>query len=65
VKNIASLTVIRPQKWTIWDGYVLRIMKHSIGPPVNLADLALTANEFGLHRDIAESKRLVALVARL
>jgi hypothetical protein len=44
-------------------------MKHGICPPVNLAelvDLALTANEFGFHQgDIAESKRLVALVARL
>jgi len=41
-------------------------MKHGIGPPVNLAELALTANEFGFHQgDVAKSKRPVALVARL
>jgi hypothetical protein len=62
---MASLTVIRPQNWTIWDD-VLSVMKHGIRPPVNLPDLALTANGFGPYQgDIAESKRLVALVARL
>jgi hypothetical protein len=66
VKNIASLAVIRPQNWTIWDGDVLRIMKHSIRPRVNLADLALSANEFGLHKGhIVKWKKFVAVVASL